>query len=95
MVKEIPPDLITETVVDVTYEQLSKLDVGKWHGEQFLSDRVPLLSDILKHLGRDPKRELYLDMKAVDLGQLASLVEEAGVGPQVLLASSDYAVIRE
>ena len=89
------PDLAKRKVPETSWEELSRFDVGSWKGPQFSSHRVPRTADIFDRMRGRPERQLYLDIKDVNLRQLAREVEAAGVGPQVLLASTDYRIIRE
>jgi glycerophosphoryl diester phosphodiesterase len=95
VVKNVPPDLADKGVVDVTWDQLSKLDVGSWKGDSFEGRRVSKISEAFAAMSGHPDRHLYLDIKNVDLAKLAGEVKAAGVGPQVILASTKYDVIRE
>lgn len=87
VVKNLPAGLKGKGVQDVTWKTLSRLDVGAWKGEQFQGRRVSRLTEIFVAMRGKPERHLYLDIKSVDLKQLAQEVDAAGVGPQVVLAS--------
>jgi len=52
------------------------------------------LSDVLAAMSNRPERRLYLDIKQVDLEQLAAEVHATNVGRQAIVASTDYAIIR-
>lgn len=95
VVRNIPPELKTKGVKDVTFEQLSKLDVGAWRGDGFVGRHVSKINDVLALMQGRPERHLYLDIKNVDLPQLAKDVLHYKVGPQVVLASTKYEIIRE
>jgi len=95
VVKGASPELQKKGVVDVTFAELSKLDVGAWKGERFADRRVSKMSEVFALMRGKPERRLYLDIKNVDLPQLAALVHEHEVGGQVVLASTIYDVIRE
>jgi glycerophosphoryl diester phosphodiesterase len=95
VVKGASPELQRQGVVDVTFAELSKLDVGAWKGESFAGRRVSKISEVFDLMRGQPERRLYLDIKNVDLKQLAALVRERKVGGQVILASTIYDVIRE
>jgi glycerophosphoryl diester phosphodiesterase len=94
-VKDPSPELRNKGVKDVTFDELSRLDVGGWMGEEFKGRRVSRVSEVLERMKGRPERHLYLDIKNVDLEQLAAEVRRAGVGPQVLLASTVYPIIQE
>ncbi len=95
VVRGIPPELAKKGVEDITFEQLSKLDVGAWKGEGFVGRHVSKVNDIFARMQDKPEQHLYLDIKNVDLRQLAGDVTHYQVGPQVVLASTKYEIIRE
>jgi len=81
-------------VKDITFNELQKLDVGSWKGDKFSGRRVGRLRDVFALMTKDRTRRLYLDIKQVDLDQLADEVKEAGVARQVILASTKYPIVR-
>ena len=49
------------TIKDSEYEELSKLDIGSWFGEEWKEETIPLLSEVLDLI---PKRkEIYIEVK--------------------------------
>ncbi len=95
VVKGISPEMAKKGVADVTFEELGKLDVGAWAGDQFAGRRVVKISEVLTLLKGNPERHLYLDIKQVDLKQLAKEVIAAGVNKQVVLAAPKHETILE
>lgn len=93
-VKNPPPELANKGVKDVTFAALSKLDVGGWKGEDFVGRRVSRLADVFKIMAGRPERVLYLDIKQVDIAQLAAEVRAEQVVGQVVFTSPDYELIR-
>src|SRR5688572_3686137 len=91
VVKNVPPELKTKGVQDITFAELQKLDVGSFRGEQFKNRRVSRMADVFALMTNQPKRKLYLDIKNVDLPKLAEEVKAAKVESQVILASTNYA----
>jgi glycerophosphoryl diester phosphodiesterase len=87
VVKNLPPELKGKGVQHVTWDRLQHLDVGAWKGEQFQGRRVSKLSDAFAVMTGKPERHLYLDIKQVDLKQLAAEVKAAHVEKQIVLAS--------
>ncbi len=81
-------------IQDLTWDEVSRLDVGAWKGEKFAGQRVPRMTAIYEILRKYPKRRMYIDIKNVDLDQLAREAAAARVTAQLILASTDYAVIR-
>lgn len=94
LVKDAGPDLKSKGVEDLDWPDIQRLDVGSWMGQEFAGCRVPCLDETLDLLKEQPKRRLYLDIKNVDIPRLARTVREAGVESQVVLASTDYDLIR-
>jgi glycerophosphoryl diester phosphodiesterase len=95
VVRNVPPGLARKGVQDVTFAELSQLDVGAWRGEHFSGRRVSRMTDVFTALHKQAGRALYLDIKNVDLPQLAREIRAAQVGPQVILASTDDQLIRQ
>ncbi len=94
LVKDAGPELKTKGIEDLDWADVQRLDVGSWMGPEFAGWRVPCLDQILDRLAGQPKRRLYLDIKNIDLARLADAVRSAGVESQVILASTDYELIR-
>ncbi|HEX3870419.1 MAG TPA: glycerophosphodiester phosphodiesterase family protein [Pirellulales bacterium] len=93
VVKGVTPEMAKKGVSDVTFEELTQLDVGAWAGDQFAGRRVSKISDILERMKGRLQRHLYLDIKQVDLKQLANEVKNAGVSAQVVLAAPKHETI--
>jgi glycerophosphoryl diester phosphodiesterase len=95
VVKGASPELQKKGVADITFAELSKLDVGAWKGDDFLGRRVSRIADVFKVMQGKPERQLYLDIKNVDLKKLAEEVREHEVTRQVILASTVHEIIRQ
>src|SRR5687767_580957 len=83
----VTPDLAKEGVKDLTFDELQKLDVGD-------GQRVLRMSDIFAVMTGKPETKMYLDIKQVDLDQLAKEVKEAAIEKQVTLATSKHDEIK-
>ena len=95
VVKNIPEDMKKKGVADVTWDELSKMDVGAWRGEQFQGKRVVTIGEVFEQMTGHPERHLYMDIKNVDFHQLAGEVKKYKVQSQVVLASTKYDQIRQ
>ena len=96
VVKDASEELKKKGVKDLTWEELSKLDVGSWKGGGgFVGRRVSKLEDVFKVMQGKPNRHLYLDIKNVDFEQLAALVKKHGMEKQVILATPKYSVVQQ
>ena len=82
-----PGDIRKRNVKTLTFEQIRKWNAGEKFKPQFKGERVPSLEEVFRAMQEDPERQLYLDIKAVDLEQLGELIDVFGVNKQVLVAS--------
>lgn len=81
-------------VKDLTWTELSTLDIGSWKDTKFAGQRTPRMDAIYRILQKHTRRRLYIDIKNVDLAQLAREARAAGVAARLILASTDYSLIR-
>ena len=95
MVNDLSSDLQEKGVQDVTLRELSVLDVGAWKGNTFAGQRVCSLAEIFSVMQGRPDRALYMDIKDVQLPQLAGLVRDFDVAEQVILAAPDEQLLRD
>jgi len=82
-------------IKDLSWGEVARLDIGAWKGRKYAGQRVPRMTEMCRILHAHPERRLYIDIKNIDITQLAREVHQAGVGAQPILASTDYAVIRD
>ncbi len=94
VVRDIGPELKTKGVADVSFAELSQLDVGAWRGDEFKGRRVSRMTDVYALMQQHPERRLYLDYKDAELQQLADEVSGYGIESQVILASSKHPLLR-
>jgi glycerophosphoryl diester phosphodiesterase len=87
-----PEELKKKGIVDLTFEEVKKLDVGSFRNEKFAGQRVTSIAEMVSLLKAHPERSLYIDIKKVDFGKLAS--ETVGVHRQLILASTKYEEIK-
>jgi glycerophosphoryl diester phosphodiesterase len=88
-----PPEIQRRGVADFTWDELRQLDVGSWKDDAAAGQRIARLSDVYPLLKANSRGLLYIDIKNVDLPQLAE--ESAAVHAQLILASTKYEIIRE
>jgi glycerophosphoryl diester phosphodiesterase len=79
----------------LTLAELQKLDVGTFRGSQYAGERIPTLESIFAEMQGHPERMLYLDIKTVDMDQLAELVHKFGVERQGIFTSEHYKLLKE
>ena len=63
LVKDAPADLRKRGVSDLTWAELSRLDVGAYKGPSFAGERIPSIADVFAAMRHRPERQLYLDIK--------------------------------
>ena len=79
-----------------TYEQLKKLDAGKWRGEEWKGEKIPTIGEILRIIPADKK--IYLEVKCGPeiIIPLKKEIAKAGAKPkQVTIISFNSKVIAE
>ena len=86
-------------VRDLTWDELSSLDVGSWFAPAFTGERIPRFADVLKWArGRVP---LWVDLKHGFAGPqhdglevvALDLIESAGMNDQVVISSWDQVAL--
>jgi glycerophosphoryl diester phosphodiesterase len=94
VVKDASPALKKKGVKDLTFAELSELDVGSWKGEQFKGRRVVPMAKIFELMRGRPERHLYMDIKSIEFPRLAAEVRRYGIEKQIVLASRKVEEIR-
>lgn len=95
VVKDASPELKKKGVKDLTYAELSQLDVGSWKGPQFAGRRVLPMASIFELMRGRPERHLYMDIKSIEFPRLAAEVKKYGLQKQIVLASPKVEQLRE
>src|SRR5687767_14585903 len=95
VVKDIRSDLQEKGVQDVTFQELSTLDVGSWKDDKFSGQRICSLAEIFTLMRGHADHLLYMDIKDVKLPQLADLVRKFEVAEQVIVAAPDEQFLRD
>ncbi len=83
------------SVEKLTLAQLKKLDVGSFRGAQYAGQRIPPVASIFAEMQGHPERMLYLDIKTVDMDQLAKLVRKYGIERQGIFTSTHYNLLQD
>lgn len=63
-------------VDEMTFDEIRKLDAGRWFSEDFAGERVPRLEDFLAHL--KGRTGAYCEVKRGDCAAIVRAVQEAG-----------------
>jgi len=92
-----PDPARSRSVRELTLGEITRWDAGLPFAPGYVGERVPALATIFENMTGQPDRFAYLDLKDVDLEQLAALIESHGVGPQLIVCSpkrEECAVLR-
>src|SRR5438876_5064110 len=81
--REWPPDLRNKSVREMTWLELASISPAS------------RLDNVLARMRGRPERRLYLDVKDVNLNQLAEIVRRHEVAGQVVFSSTDYDLIQQ
>ena len=80
---------VDREIVQMTWDEISKVDVGAWKGSEFRGVRPPLLDEVFAIMPQDGK--LYLEIKSPDPEfpeLLADLMDRYSVRPDQIIAIS-------
>lgn len=82
------------TVADYTYEELSKMDAGKWFSDAYTDECIPDLKQVLE-LIRDSDVKLYLELKYIGAAEgfvetVYRMTKEADMTNRCIFASFCY-----
>src|SRR5688500_10302397 len=94
VVKDASPELKKKGVKDLTYAELSELDVGSWKAEQLNGRRVLPMATVFEIMRAHPERHIYMDVKSIEFPKLAAEVRKFGVEKQIVLASPKVEQLR-
>lgn len=78
-----------QSVESLTYEEVRKIDIGSFRGEQYKGEKVVSIEEIVEALKKDNRRMVVIDVKKVDFEQLAKAVYD--VRFQITLTSGNEA----
>lgn len=86
---------VNKKISDLTYEELSKIDIGSSFHELFYKSRVPTLEEILSLCAGKVKLNIELKSSEDDLGQLVvDMVTKYGLQDKVVITGADYEAIK-
>lgn len=91
----IPEEWRDLGIEDLSWQQVSGIDVGAYKGAEFRGQRIPSIASVLSEVRADKTRFICLDIKHAPLDRLAVLCRESGVLERCIVASTDYDLLRE
>lgn len=79
------PNVINgKDVSKLTFQEIQKWDAGGWFDQKYKGEKVPALTEVFEAMRGQPKRQIYLDLKDVDLDKLGELIAKFGIGKQII-----------
>ena len=82
-----PQGIADRPVRTLGFAEIRRWDAGVGFGCAFKNEQVPALEEVFGAMQERAERQVYLDIKDVDLEQLGALIARFAVGRQVLIAS--------
>ncbi|HPI72680.1 MAG TPA: glycerophosphodiester phosphodiesterase family protein [bacterium] len=73
------------------FGEIRKWDAGVKFAPDYQGEKVPSLLEVLNAMSGQPERELYMDIKQVDLVKTGRLIDSLHVAKQILVASPKQA----
>jgi len=86
-------------VEETPYEIIRSLDAGKWFGEEFSGQKIPLLDEVLDLLGSSVYYDIEIKSRKYHYGsienKLVEMIRRRGIGNRVVISSFDPFSLRE
>ncbi len=82
--------LLTNAVSKLTFEEIRRVDVGRYLGERFAGERVPSLDEVFAAMKGHPSYTLFVDDKGIGPEFLAERAVAAGLLGQTYYTTCSY-----
>lgn len=92
---DAPPEWRDKDIREIPAEKLTAWDAGVRFAPEFSGVRTPTLAEAFDLMAEDPKREIYLDIKDVDIPALAAKIHARGFERRVIFVHGDPEVCKE
>ena len=79
-----PDEWKTKKVSEIPLNTLRSWDAGAWFDPAYTGERVPTLDEIFDLMGQTDSRQIYLDMKGVDLDAVVASIQQRGFEKRVI-----------
>ncbi|NLP12155.1 glycerophosphodiester phosphodiesterase, partial [bacterium] len=84
---DAPAEIASIQVHLLDLAEIRKWDAGVRFAPDYQGEKVPTLLEVLIAMSGHPERELYMDIKQVDLVKIGRLIDSLQVAKQILVAS--------
>lgn len=83
------PEYENRSIRECTLEEVKAFDMGAKLHERFQGFKVPTLEETFKAMKGQPDRLVYLDLKDVDLSELAKMIKDYSMSAQVIFTHNN------
>ena len=80
-----------QPISKIPLETIRQWDAGIKFNAKFTGEKVPMLTEVFEEMKGRPERQVYLDLKDIDLKKLGAMIDEYGVKDQVIFVHGDPA----
>ncbi|WP_244834922.1 glycerophosphodiester phosphodiesterase [Clostridium sp. BJN0001] len=91
---------INKKIEDLTYDEISKLEIGSYFSEDFRGERIPLLEDVLKEA--KGRIKINIELKPMQdenqeymVRQVVKIVKDQKMENQVVITSMNYDILQK
>lgn len=87
---------IDKKIVDQTWDELQKADVGAWKNAKYKGEKIPTLDSILKTIPRGKRSFIEIKVGSEILPELGRVMKKSGKSPEQLsIITFNYEVARD
>lgn len=87
--------LLTNAISKLTFDEVRRVDVGRYLGARFAGERVPSLDEVFAAMKGKPAATLFVDDKGIGPKFLAERASAAGLLDQVYYTTCSYGQIEK
>lgn len=90
------PEEYARTAIDkIPLVTLRSWDAGSHFDGKYAGEKVPTLDEVIALLKEDSRRELYLDLKGVDLDQLVAIIKREKIEDRIIFVHGSPLMCRK
>ena len=90
-----PPEWEDKSISEIPVDVLRRWDAGGYFGQAYTGEKAPLLDELFEQMKGHPERQLYLDIKAVDLDKLLEKIHASALEKQVIFVHGEVAMCKK
>ncbi|MFD1040279.1 glycerophosphoryl diester phosphodiesterase membrane domain-containing protein [Virgibacillus byunsanensis] len=90
---------VSTRIKDMTYEEVSKIDIGRLYSDEFIGEKIPTLDAVLEEMKQE-EAQLIIDIKSTDSNselaeKVVEVVEKHDMAELSYVQSFDYELLQE